>query len=157
MRILLTKISDQRHALEIVRADASRDATELVTREALFHDFLHFAVESSLPTHNGFWGTLASGKTIADLNDRSGAAVKENIDTLYRVEGIVGAMTSVVEMPLEQAFARLCWFSESQNEAPPHWCTEIFVAEVSERMRRLRGQWRATPYGQAMEIRWPES
>lgn len=156
MQILLTKISDQRHALELVRTDGSRETIELVTREALFHDLLHYAVESTLRTQRGFWGTLASGKTMADLNDRTGEAVKENAATLYRVEGIVGAMSNVVAMPVDRAFAKLRWFSETQGQEPPEWCTESFVAEVSERMRRLQGQWKATPYGESMKIVWAE-
>jgi hypothetical protein len=157
MRILLTKISDQRHAVELVRTDGSREAVELVTRESLFHDLLHYAVESSLPTQGGFWGTLASGKTMTDLNDRTGESVKENANTLYLIEGIVGVMTGVVEMPADQAFAKLRWFSESQGQKQPDWCTERFVANVSELMRRLQGQWKATPYGEAMEIDWREA
>lgn len=157
MRILLTKISDQRHALEIVRTDGSRETVELVTREALFHDLLHYAVESSLPTQGGFWGTLASGKTMDDLNDRTGESIKENANTLYEVEGIVGVMSSVMRRPVDQAFAKLRWFSESQGQEPPPWCTASFVAEVSERMRRLQGKWKATSYGESMEIAWTET
>ena len=157
MQISLTKTSAQRHLLEIVRTNGTRETIELVTREALFHDFLHYAVESTLPTQGGFWGTLASGKTMADLNDRSGESVKENAKTLYRVEGIVGVMTNVVGMPVDQALAKLRWFSESQDQEPPEWCTEAFVAEVIERMRRLQGQWKATPYGESMEIDWLET
>ncbi len=154
MRILLTKISDERHALEIVRSDGSRETVELVTREALFHDLLHYAVESTLPTQCGFWGTLASGKTMADLNDRTFESVKENAKILSLVEGIVGVMSSVVAMPVDQAFAKLRWFSESQGKEPPDWCSESFVATVSERMRRLLGQWKSTPYGESVEIVW---
>lgn len=157
MRIRLTKISDERHGLELAREDGSCERVELVTREALFHDFLHYAVESSLPTQRGFWGTLASGKTMADLNDRTGAAVKDNVDTLYAVEGIVGMMTSVVEMHADQALAKLRWYFETQQQPPPDWCTESFVAAVNECMRRLQGRWRATPYGKAMEILWEEA
>ena len=157
MRVLLTRISNQRHSVELVRADGSREKVELVTREALFHDFLHYAVESSLPTQGGFWGTLASGKTMADLNDRTGESVRENAEVLYAVEGIVGLMTGVVEMPPDEAIAKLRWFSESQGQGLPAWCTESFVAEVCERMRRLQGQWRATPFGQSMEITWAEA
>jgi hypothetical protein len=157
MRILLTKVSDQRHALEIVRSDGSRETVELVTREALFHDLLHYAVESSLPTQRGFWGTLAGGRTMADLNDRTGVSVKENAETLYMAERIVGIMSSVMKMPVDQAFAKLCWFSESQGQELPEWCTERFVAEVSEHMRRLQGQWKAIPYGESMEIVWTET
>lgn len=157
MRILLTKISDQRHALELIRSDGSRESVELITREALFHDLLHYAVESSLRMQGGFWGTLASGKTMADMNDRTGESVKENADTLYAVEGIVGMMSGVMAMPVDEALAKLRWFSESQGQKPPDWCTESFVAEVSERMRRLQGQWKATPYGESMELAWVET
>ena len=155
MRILLTKTSDRHHGLELIRSDGSCESARLVTREALFHDLLHFCVESALPTQAGFWGTLAGGKTLADLNDRSGESVRENAETLYRVEGIVGVMTGVSELPLEQAMAKLRWFSESQGQALPDWCTETFVAEVGGRMRQLLGRWKATPYGESMEIVWP--
>lgn len=157
MRILLTKISDKRHVLEVVRSDGSREKVEFVTREFLFHDLLHYAVESSLSAQRGFWGTIASGKTIVDLNDRTGESVRENAGTLYLVEGIVGVMSGVVQMPLDQALAKLRWFSESQGQKLPEWCTESFVAEVSERMRRLLGQWKATAYCKSMEIAWVET
>jgi len=123
----------------------------------LFHDLLHYAVESTLSTQRGFWGTLASGKSMADLNGRSGESVKENADTLYVVEGIVGAMSSIVAMPVDQGFAKLRWFSESQGQEPPEWCTESFVVNVSEHMRRLLGRWKATPYGESMRIAWSET
>ena len=157
MQILLTKISDQRHALEIVRTDGSRETVELVTREALFHDLLHHAVESSLPTPRGFWSALANGKTFADLNDRTGASTMENEYLPYMVEGIVGVMSGVVEMPVDRAYEKLCWYRETQGQELPDWCTKGFVAEVSERMRRLLGQWKATPYGESMEIVWVET
>lgn len=157
MRILLTKVSDRRHLLAIARSDGSRETAELVTREALFHDLLHYAVESTLPTQGGFWGTLASGKTMADLNDRTGESVKEYAATLYLAERIVGVMSSVVTLPVDQAFAKLRWFSEAQRQEPPEWCTERFVAAVCERMRRLQGKWKATPYGESMEIDWEET
>ena len=128
----------------------------LVTREALFHDLLHFAVESCLPTQQGFWGTLASGKSMEDLNDRSGAAVRDNADTLYRVEGIVGVMTNVIQLPPDQACEKLRWLSESQNQPPPDWCSMRFVGEVIELMRQLQGRWKATPFGEAMDIIWRE-
>jgi hypothetical protein len=60
-----------------IRGDRRREETELVTREFLFHDFLHYAIESAVGT-------------------------------------------------------------------------------VRERMRRIRGRWKATPYGKTMEIIWAD-
>lgn len=156
MHILLTKISGEKHAVKIVRSDRSHESHELVTREALFHDLLHYAVESALPTQGGFWGTLASGKTFSDLNDRTGQSTKENAATLYQVEGIVGVMSGIAEMPVQQAFEKLCWYSESQGQQPPDWCSLEFVSSVLERMRQLQGRWRATPFGESMKVIWEE-
>lgn len=158
MRILLTKISDRHHAVEIVRADGSRDAIELVTREALSHDFLHFAVEASMPTQRGFWGSLASGRTFTDMNDRSGASFRENAVTLGIVEGTVGVMTGYLKQDLreEEAVARFRRSQEELGREAPEWFTERFVTEVRERIRQLHGHWKATPYGQSMQITWAE-
>jgi hypothetical protein len=156
MHILLTKISGEKHSVKIVRNDRSVESLELVTREALCHDLLHYAVESALPTQGGFWGTLASGKTFSDLNDRTGQSTRENAATLYLVEGIVGVMSGITEMPVQQAFKKLCWYSESQGQELPGWCSPEFVGDVLERMRRLQGRWRATPFGESMTITWDE-
>lgn len=156
MHILLTKISEDKHSVEITRNDHSRERIELITREALFHDLLHFSVESALPTQGGFWGTLASGKTFSDLNDRSGESTRENAASLHRIEGIVGVMTGIAGMAVQQAYEKLCWFRESQGQAPADWCTMEFVRDVLERMRKLQGQWKATAFGDSMEIVWDE-
>lgn len=157
MRIVLTKLSDQQHGLELIRRDGSRESIELVTREALFHDFVHYAVESSMATQGGFWGALASGKTMADLNDRTGAAMQDFAGTLYAVEAWVGMLSGVVGLPEEEAWAKLRWYLEAQEREPPEWCTESFVTGVRECLRRLQGQWKATPYGESMEITWDET
>lgn len=39
------------------------------TRSYLVHDLLHYAVESEAGLSGGFWGNLARGKTLADMND----------------------------------------------------------------------------------------
>jgi hypothetical protein len=156
MRILLTKLSNDKHELTIVRRDRSRETIELVTRETLFHDLLHHSVESVLPTQHGFWGTLASGKTFADMNDRTGESTRENTETLYLVEGIVGVMTGVTAMPAADAFEKLSWYSETQGQPLAKWCTLEFVEDVLERMRQALGRWKATPFGNTMEIIWDE-
>ena len=38
--------------------------------EHLVHDLLHYAAEQEAGVQTGFWGTLASGRTLADMNDR---------------------------------------------------------------------------------------
>ena len=58
VRLSFVKMTDERHALEVVRDDGRRERVECETRSYLMHDLLHFAVESEA---GGLWGRLAAG------------------------------------------------------------------------------------------------
>ena len=45
-------------------------------------------------------------------------------------------------------------FAENLGTPLPAWVTEELVDAVQERMRRLVGHWKATPYGGSMELPW---
>jgi hypothetical protein len=107
-----------------------------------------------LSEQRGFWGTLASGRTFADLNDRTGEAVSDNAERLMEIEQIIAVMTGLYELPAGEAAEKLRWYSETQSESPPQWCNDTFLNEVRERMRRLLGGWKATAFGKTMEVRW---
>ncbi len=61
LRIRLTRISNDRHRFEAIRADGSVEIRELETRSYLTHDLVHFAVESEGKLGEGFYGLLARG------------------------------------------------------------------------------------------------
>jgi hypothetical protein len=159
MQIALRKISDLRHRLEIIRDDGSRDAVELASRSFLIHDFLHYAVETRAGLTPSFWGMLASGRSFKDVHE-SFAMVRpaERLDLLQgeaaTTEAIVGALTSVAHerADAEVAIAGLARLFEAQERALPYWLTIEFVDGVREHMRRLRGEWRAVPFGGEMVI-----
>lgn len=155
MRIQLRKISDELHALALVRATGGREEVELPTRSYLLHDLLHFAVESEAALTAGFWGTLAAGRTLADVNDRSGRGLEGVATDLPWVERVVGALTSAAKgVPAAQMMKGLATYAEATEVAWPAWLDEPFIVAVQERMRRLEGEWRATPYGGSMELVW---
>ncbi len=64
MRIVFTKISDERHAVTITRTDGTSERVEVETRGYLRHDLAHFAIESELPIRKGYWGCVASGASL---------------------------------------------------------------------------------------------
>ena len=64
------------------------------------------------------------------------SATTKGVDPVVLVAGIVRYMTSI-------------------GDAMPTWLTVDCVTAVQERMRRLLGQWRATRFGDAMELAWP--
>jgi hypothetical protein len=78
---------------------------------------------------------------------------------LATVEQMVGMITDAVkapDVPAADVVAEVRGFHEALGQELPAWCTEEFVDAVRERMRRLLGHWKATPYRQTMEIGWPE-
>jgi hypothetical protein len=159
MRILLTKISDSKHRLEIVRDDGSRESVELASRSFLLHDLLHFAVETRAGLMASFWGMLAAGTTLAEMREGMSGADPAIRSELMRseaavTEAVVGVLTGVVQERADGAgaIAALARLFEAQERALPGWLTAEFVDGVREHMRRLRGEWRAVPYGGEMAL-----
>lgn len=147
LSIILTKLSDDLHRMTIVRASGADEAVELASRSYLLHDLAHYAVESEANLADGFYGLLASGISLARLNDREAPPASP---------GIMVAET--LAAPLQSLFngriARELYLEHTQT-AYPSVVTEEFVDGALERLRRLHGQFRATPYRGSMELSWP--
>jgi hypothetical protein len=151
-----TKVSDDVHRLEVARADGRREAVTCETRSLLTHDLLHYAVETEAGLEDGFWGLLAKGKTLAEMNDRTGRSMSSEGPALLAIEQLVGALTSVTKGRASgDVVSGITRYLESQGSAVPGWLTVALVDAVGERMRGLLGRWKATPYGGTMELAWP--
>jgi hypothetical protein len=156
MRILFRKHTDERHTLEIVQDGGRREGVECETRSYLLHDLLHYAVESEAGLGGGFWGNLERGKTLADMNDRTGQAMISAAPEMAVIERIVGALSAAAKgMPAARMVALMGEYAQSLDTTLPAWLTERLVVAVQERIRRLIGEWKATPYGGTMELAWP--
>lgn len=155
MRIELRKISDGEHELAIVRPGGDREAVRCETRSTLVHDLLHYAAEREANVTTGFWGTLAGGRTLADMNDRTGAALGDAGGDVMAIERIVGPLSGAVKgVPARQLAERLQAYLAETGAPGPGWLTPAFVAAVQERMRHLLGAWRAVGHGQTMTLDW---
>ena len=159
MRIRLHKTSDERHGLEILRDKGEAERVECESRSVLLHDFLHFAVEQSAGLEGGFWGQLARGKTLAEMNDRmppQTAHAASARDELMDIERVVGALTPAAKgRSSKDVFAAIGRYFADLEVAVPPWLDEQFVSGVQERLRRLLGMWKATPYGGVLDLEWP--
>jgi hypothetical protein len=158
MRIVFRKLSDERHVLEIEHADGRRESAECETRSFLNHDLLHYAAESEAKIDFGFWGRLAAGTTLAELNDKEHQGPLYDRPDMLVVEQVVGALTGAIRgRSPDDVVAGLHQLAEAQSIPMPAWLTPAFVEAVQRRMRALLGQWQATRFGAAMELRWPDS
>ncbi len=142
MKISFQKLSDQEHRVRIERADGSCDEGVLNSRSFLRHDLAHLAVELEVPLKGGFWGSVAGGKELDGSEFGSDIAVAEKlagpVQTLMRKEAGVGSYLKVLEYVV------------------PDQATMELAQRIHERIRQFRGHWKATAYGDSMELTWQE-
>ena len=150
LTIRLTRISPTHHRFEYIRADGTGEALELVTREFLTHDLVHFAVESEAGLRGSFYGLLNKIGGYAELTLQGEALGGE----AQLTEMVVGPLQNALGPELDAAAVadRICGFMRDMDLRPPRWLTGAFIAAVRERMRRLQGQWKAVPFGGTMEL-----
>lgn len=147
--VRFTRLNPTHHRFEAIRADGSRDQREFETRSIFFHDLVHFAVESEAKLSGGFYGTLAEGANYDAPREGSEAQLVENV--VGPLQGLLKNETPIDAAPF---VARLKAHHASLGFAPAEWLTADFIGRVQARMRQLNGQWKATPFGQTMELRF---
>ena len=142
MEVRFTKLSDARHSVEVTRDDGSTERVELDSRSFITHDFAHLAVEAELELENGFWGSVATGASLA------GVGLEGNDITLAeRLAGPVQSLLRVDAGPAE--------IQAALESVAPDVVDHQTGAGIHERLRRLLGKWRATPYRREMAVSWP--
>jgi hypothetical protein len=156
MLIRLTRLTNERHSLELVRDDGTREARELETRSALLHDLVHYAVETEAGLNASFYGQLAGGRTYeALMTEPSGDAEAMQTEAVVgRLQGIAKNDTWSGIDPESFAESIAAGFRSLGHE-PPAWLTGDLIVRVRERLRRVQGQWRATPFHRALVLELP--
>ena len=156
MLIHLTRLTNDRHRLEVVRDDGTREAHEMETRSALLHDLVHYAVESVAGLTASFYGRLASGIAYEALatEPAPSAEAMQTESVVGRLQGIAknDAWSSIEPESFAESLAE--GFRAVGQEAPA-WLTGDLIIRVRERLRRVQGQWRATPFHQTLTLEFP--
>jgi acyl-homoserine lactone acylase PvdQ len=156
MLIRLTRLTNERHRLELVRDDGTWEAHEMETRSALLHDLVHYAVETEAGLAASFYGRLASGKTYEALMTEQPADPEA-----MQTEGVVGRIQGIAKndawsgIDAESFAESIATGFRSAGDDPPVWLTGDLIIRVRERLRRVQGQWRATPFHQTLLLEFP--
>lgn len=142
MEVRFTKLSDVQHAVTVTRADGSTERVVLDSRSYLRHDLAHWAVETTFGLRAGVWGSVAAGGSLSgDGLDGADMALAE------RLSGPVQTLMRTEAGPDEIA--------ETLRRVHPDPVTDDLAPALHERLRQLRGHWKATPYGADMVLEWP--
>lgn len=149
LRIRLTRLSNDRHRLEAIRPNGEVEMLELETRSGLVHDLVHFALESEAGLKNSFYGQLARGVGY-DSMASSGPDTPEGVKTEMVVGVLQGPIKGEVDPAAFVENLRTIWASLGRE--PPDWLTPDVIAGAVRRFRAIYGRWRATPFGETLEL-----
>jgi hypothetical protein len=152
LTLRLTKLSDERHRFEFHRADGTGESIELETRSFLIHDLVHYAVESEAGLRGSFYGILDKIGGYEELSVNGGAALGGEIAITERVVGALQGALAQESLDAEAFVERVSEYLDLFEERSPRWFSPAFVLAVRERLRQLTGRWKATPFGETMEL-----
>ena len=150
LRIRLTRLTSTHHRFEAIGADGGVTMRELETRSFLTHDLVHYALESEAGLMNSFYGRLARGAEDYALSSPSSGEAMET-------ERVVGPLQTAIqnEVDVEAFVARLIDVQREIGREPPAWLNADLIERAIKRLRGLQGRWRATPFGETMELLFP--
>jgi hypothetical protein len=156
MLIRFTRLTNDRHRFEVVRDDGTSEAHELETRSALAHDLAHYAVEVEGGLSRSFYGRLARGMRYAELTSMP-LEDTEAMETERVVVMLQDAFKTAdrVKPDPQRILSKLASIFDSTADDCPAWLTRDVMARMIERLRRVQGQWRATPFHQTLELKFP--
>ena len=157
MLIRFTRLTNHRHRFEIVRDDGTREAHELETRSALTHDLAHYAVELEGGLQSSFYGRLARGTKYAELitTPAEGPEALETERVVVMLQNVFKTADADRPDP-HRMLTQLVSTFDAIGDERPRWLTADSMARMIERFRRVHGQWRATPFHETLELRFPE-
>ena len=157
LSLSFTRISPDRHRFEYRRADGTGEAIEVETRSLLVHDLLHYAVESEAGLRGSFYGILGKIGGYEELSVAGGAALGGEIAITERIVGALQGALARDDFD-EAAFqSEVAGYLSLFDEPSPRWFTPALVAAVRERLRQLTGRWKATPFGETIELEFAPS
>jgi len=152
LALRFTRVSPTHHRFEYRREDGTGEAVEMETRSLLFHDLLHYAVESEARLKGSFYGILGRIGGYEELSLAGGAALGGEVAITERVVGALTGALKDEELDDAAFVAEVADFLEVYDERAPRWLTPAFIGAVRERMRQLLGRWKATPFGETLEL-----
>lgn len=153
LTLRFTRIAPDRHRFEYVRPDGSGEVVEMETHSMLTHDLVHFAVESEAGLQGSFYGLLAKFGDYQALAANVGGLGGEAMMTEMIVGPLQGALKG--DLDADSFVEQVNEYREDMGVDRIPWLSADFVRAAEKRFRALEGQWKATAFGQTMELKFP--
>lgn len=158
LTIRIKKNPDGSAALSCTRADGTVTWQRQLGAQGRFfplHDLTHFAVETVLGHHRGFYGMVASGWDISDFGPpwRRGR-IPNDMDPSELIVGFLDAeRASAARWSADEFNDKVAaYYRDRLPGRTPPALTDDDLARVRQRRAELFEQWRAITPGDAIEL-----
>jgi hypothetical protein len=156
LQVQFTKRADGNVALRCTRQDGSATWKRYDNQAAFFahHDLGHFAVETVLGLSNGFYGLIADGW---DITDMDGKGPRGKPDASVIAEHVVGLLT-MERGAVAGPFTAADFNSQLETmigRPVPRRLTDEQLQAIRTRTSDLYRQWAATPPGSTLDLTYP--
>jgi hypothetical protein len=160
LKIHLTKRADGNAVLKCTRDDGSTTWQRQDDKNAAFfplHDLTHYAVETELGFHRGFYGLIAEGWEIAETTGKTerGNLPDEALEVEYLVAAFSAERAGGVVATTEEFNKLAATFASASGLSPPRPLTHQDMAQTRARFEELAMQWRILPRGATLELNFP--
>lgn len=157
MRIQFRKGRDGRDVLACERADGSRTWAHLQPA-IVTHDFVHFAVETTLGLRGGFWGLVASGWSPAAFEEPGTAAQlsEEASWTEFAVGCVWRESWGQPPLDVDELAAELVVHAANHGWKSPRAIGADELARIRTRVAELHSRWLVVEPGGTLELVFDE-
>ena len=165
MDITITKGSD-RDWLHISRPDGTEDKSTFPKKGMIPHDIVHYIVEQELAFLGGFWGYVANGTAISDIQEiaknaghassKRAEIPEQHVIELLQAERIVecfeadqwssGTDYDTFRDVIEAACA--------SSHVPAPKIDDLRIEKIRAQISEFTAKWTTTPVGDMVQITW---
>lgn len=149
LRVQITKKTDGGGLLRCTRADGSATWQKQAARHAAhfaLHDLTHYAVESALGFHSGFYGLIAMGWEIEDTTGKGARG---------RLPEEAGVAEVIVGLFDTERAGGVIYTAEEFNQHSPRPLSDDDLARVRKLRSELFTKWFEIEPGAALELQFP--
>jgi hypothetical protein len=160
LKIQFTKRTDGAALLKCIRDDDSATWQRQDDKYAAFfplHDLTHYAVETELDFHHGFYGLIAEGWDIADTTGKTarGALPNEALEVEYIVSAFSAERAGDAVASAAEFNQLAVTFASAKGMPPPRQLSDDDLARVRSRFDQLADKWRSASPGSTLELVFP--
>lgn len=157
MRVEFKKAKDGRNVLACERNDGTK--TWIHVQPAIVtHDFVHWALETTLGLRRGFWGLIASGWALRSFEEPGQTKLlpEEAAWTEYAVACVWRDSWGQPPLDIDGVVEELAVRAEMHGWKSARSITADELARIRTRVAELHGRWLAVEPGQSLQLEFDE-